>query len=259
MTACRYRADRPPSMLLRVGAGLLVALTVILFGTTGATPQPPVPREAIEQIIREYLIQNPEVIVEALQRAEQQRRETTRQQARDSVQARRPELLQDPGSPVGGNPTGDVTVVEFFDYRCPHCKRMAPVLKALLSLDPDVRIVYKELPILGDESLAAARGALAARAQGRYLEAHDLLMAEAGPLTAPRVVTLLAGLGLDEARLRTDMESSELVSAFGRTFALAQALRIDGTPAFVVGSELVVGAVDLETLRALVLRARQSP
>jgi len=246
------------------GAARSVGVLLLIGGAIGIAPpeamaQPAVPREAIEQIIREYILQNPDLVIEALQRAEQQRREAARQRSRDAVQARRSELLQDPASPVGGNAAGDVTVVEFFDYRCPHCKRMAPVLKALVSADPGVRVVYKELPILGEESVIAARGALAALAQGRYIEAHDRLMAEAGPLTADRVVTLLGALGLDAARLRADMARVDPAAAFGPTLSLAEALGIEGTPAFVVGPELVVGAVDIETLRALVRRARQAP
>jgi len=248
-----------------VAAGRLLILGLLALGAVAlglapdARAQQAVPREAIEEIVRDYLLRHPEVILEALQRAEQQQREAARRQTRETIVARRPELLQDAESPVGGNPTGDVTVVEFFDYRCPHCKRMAPVVKALLASDPGVRLVYKELPILGEESLVAARGALAAAMQGRYVDAHDRLMSEAGPLTAARVVSLLAALGLDEARLRADMDSPDLAGRFRRILALAQALGVDGTPAFVVGGELVVGAVDLETLRGLVTRARQAP
>jgi protein-disulfide isomerase len=220
---------------------------------------PAVPREAIEQVIRDYLLNHPEVIVESLRRAEQQRREATRAQARVAVQAHRQELLQSPDSPVGGNPTGDVTVVEFFDYRCPHCRRMASVIKALLAEDRGVRLVYKEMPILGEESVLAARAALAARAQGKYTEAHARLMAEAGPFTPVGLVATLAAIGLDGDRLRADMDAPEIATLITRELALARALGIDGTPAFVVGGELVVGAVDLGTLRDLVGRARRAP
>lgn len=252
---------RPRRPRARWGAVLVAALAITpgLGGSPARAQAPAVPREAIEQVIRDYLLSHPEVIVESLRRAEQRQREAARAQSRAAVQAHRQELLQDPDSPVGGNPAGDVTVVEFFDYRCPHCRRMVPVIKALLAADPGVRLVYKELPILGEESVLAARAALAARGQGKYAEAHDRLMAEAGPLTRAAVLATLAGIGLDGERLRADMDAPEIGTLIGRELALAQALGIDGTPALVVGGELVVGAVDLGTLRDLVSRARRAP
>jgi protein-disulfide isomerase len=219
--------------------------------------EPATSREAIEEIIRDYLLQHPEVVTESLRRAEEQRRDAAHRRAQEVVRTRREELLHDPGSPVGGNPAGTVTVVEFFDYRCPHCRRMAPVVRALAAEDATVRLVFKEWPILGEESVIAARAALAAAAQGRYVEAHDRLMRASGPLTAPRVVQTLVELGLDEARLRRDMEGPEVAATITRAHALAQTLGLDGTPAFVVGDDVIMGAVDLDTLRTLVARARQ--
>jgi protein-disulfide isomerase len=218
-----------------------------------------VPREAIEEVIREYLLSHPELIIESLRRAQQREREAARAQARAAVLAHRQALSSDPDSPVGGNPAGDVTVVEFFDYRCPHCRRMVPVIKTLLAEDPRVRLVYKELPILGEESVTAARAALAARGQRKYVEAHDRLMAETGPLTRDTVLAMLKGIGLDGDRLAADMDAPQVAALIGRELALARALGIDGTPAFVIGSELVVGAVDLGTLRELISRARRAP
>jgi protein-disulfide isomerase len=242
-------------VVLGVVLGLMAGLGA---GRAFAQP-PPVSRDAIEQVIREYLLNHPEVIVESLRRAEQRQREAARAKSRAAVQAHRQELVQSPDSPVGGNPAGDVTIVEFFDYRCPHCRRMVPVLRTILAEDRGVRLVYKEMPILGEESVLAARAALAARAQGKYVEAHDRLMAETGPITRATVVAVLAGLGLDEDRLRGDMDAPEVVAHLARELALAQALGIDGTPAFVIGGELVVGAVDIGTLRELVVRARRTP
>ena len=245
----------------RWGAALIAALAIApgLDGSPAGAQAPAIPREAIEEIIREYLLSHPDVIVESLRQAEQRKREAAQAQARAAVQAHRQGLLQDPDSPVGGNPAGDVTVVEFFDYRCPHCRRMVPVIKTLLAEDRGVRLVYKELPFLGEESVLAARVALAARGQGKYVEAHDRLMVEAGPFTRAAVLATLAGIGLEGERLRADMDAPEIGTLIGRELALAQALGINGTPALVVGGELVVGAVDLGTLRDLVSRARRAP
>jgi protein-disulfide isomerase len=236
-----------------------LAVSLSLWALPAWAQTPADARGAVEEIIREYLLSHPEVIVESLQRAQQQRLEAARAQSRAAVEARRRELLEDPDSPVGGNPAGDVSVVEFFDYRCPHCRRMAPVVKALLAEDHGVRLIYKELPILGEESVLASRAALAARGQGKYVEAHDQLMTEAGPLTRPAVLAVLTRIGLDGERLGVEMDAPEIATLIGRQLALAQALGIDGTPAFVVGSELVIGAVDLGTLRDLVNRARRTP
>jgi protein-disulfide isomerase len=215
--------------------------------------------EAIESIVREYLLSHPEVIMESLRRAQEREQEAAKAQSRRAVEAHRQAIFQDPESPVGGNPAGDVTIVEFFDYRCPYCRRMEPLLKTLLAEDHGIRVVYKELPILGPESVLAARAALAARGQGKYLEAHDVLIGASGPFTPDTLVALLAGIGVDGPRLRADMDAPELAALLRRELALAEALRIDGTPAFVVGGELVVGAVDIATLRDLVSRARRTP
>lgn len=237
----------------------LLAVATALAAAPALGQTPAVPREAIEEVIREYLLSHPEVIIESLRRAQQREREAARARGRAAVQTHKRALSSDPESPVGGNPAGDVTVVEFFDYRCPHCRRMVPVIKTLLAEDPRVRFVYKELPILGEESVIAARAALAAGRQGKYAEAHDRLMAEAGPLTRDTVLAMLKAIGLDGNRLAADMDAPHVATLIGKELALAQALGIDGTPAFVVGDELVVGAVDLETLRELISRARRAP
>lgn len=257
-------ASRTPTLRrpLRARWPTLLALVLIAVAALSALPghaeTPLISRETLEQAIREYLLNHPEVILESLRRAEQRQREVARAQARAAVQAHQADLLQSPDSPVGGNPAGDVTIVAFFDYRCPHCRRMMPVIKTLLAEDPGVRLVYKEMPILGEESVLAARAAVAARGQGKYAEAHERLMAESGPMTRGTLVATLAAIGLDGDRLRADMEAPEIGALLGRELALAQALGIDGTPAFVVGGELVVGAVDIGTLRELISRARRT-
>jgi protein-disulfide isomerase len=216
-------------------------------------------KKEIEAIVREYLKTHPEVLVDAIQAAEDKIKSDAKDKASQALSAHRREVFDDPQSPIAGNPKGDVTLVEFFDYRCPYCRRMEPLLKTLLAEDHGIRVVYKELPILGPESVLAARAALAARGQGKYLEAHDVLIGASGPFTPDTLVALLAGIGVDGPRLRADMDAPELAALLRRELALAEALRIDGTPAFVVGGELVVGAVDIATLRDLVSRARRTP
>lgn len=213
-------------------------------------------REAIEQIVREYLLAHPEVVAEALRSLEARQRAAERQRVSEAIRAHRDDLLADPGAPVGGNPNGDVTIVEFFDYQCGYCKSVAPTVKSLLEKDGRIRIVYKEFPILGPQSLLAARAALAAHAQGKYLALHEALMGNTEPLTADSIMDIAQRSGLDTARLRTDMESPEIATLIRRNHTLAASLGVRGTPAFIIGDELVPGALDLGRLTQLVERAR---
>ena len=159
-------------------------------------------------------------------------------------------------SPVSGNPQGDVTVVEFFDYRCGYCKRAFPSVMALLKADSQVRVVWKEFPILGPVSLFAARAAMAADKQGLYHEFHVAVMGAEEELTEDTVIALAAANGLDIDRLRADMEDPAIDAYLEETRQLAQALGITGTPAFVVGDTLIPGAVDPARLQASVADAR---
>lgn len=210
----------------------------------------------IEGIIRDYLLRNPEVVGEALKVLEQRRQEAETAQVRRVILTRRAELLQDSESPVGGNPEGKTTLVEFFDYRCPYCRRVAPTMAETERQDPSLRIVYKELPILGPASVFAARAALAARAQGKYLAFHRALMAGEEELSEDRTLEIATAVGLDPERLRRDMAAPAITAIIQRNYALADALGIRGTPSFVVGEEVIRGAVDLATLKVVIEAAR---
>ena len=171
---------------------------------------------------------------------------------------RRAEILHDPAAPVGGNPDGDVTLVEFFDYNCPYCRRVAPSVAELVETDPDLRVVYKEYPILGPGSQFAARAALASAKQGKYASFHHALMEADGQVTEQTVIEVARTVGLDIERLRADMEDPAIQEAIARNLQLANALGITGTPSFIIGQELVPGAVDLGTLLGLIDRAREN-
>lgn len=212
---------------------------------------------AIEEIVRDLVRRNPEIVLEALRELERRQRISDSQQTMRLVETDNPELFLDPGSPVGGNPDGDVTIVEFFDYKCPYCKRVAPSIRQLLVDDPNIRFIYKEWPILGPDSLLAARGALAAWKQGKYEEFHDAMMDVRGAISNGTITQAAKELGLDVERLTLDMSSDEITSAIDRNMALARKLGIRGTPAFIVGDVLVPGAVALAGLQSLVQAARQ--
>ena len=212
--------------------------------------------EIIESIVRQYLLKNPGVVVEAIRayQAEEKRLEVERE--RQAIARYLDELERDPDSHVGGNPEGDVTMVEFFDYRCPYCKRVMPALNELRENDKKLRLVYKEFPVLGPESVLASRAAVASRAQGKYQEYHDALMTTRGKLTKETVLQIALEVGLDVERLAADMESPETKEIIERTYLLAQALGINATPTFVIGGRMVRGAVPIEQLRDRIAEAR---
>ena len=212
--------------------------------------------EEIEKIVREYILRNPEVLFEAVQRHRENQRQQQAERDRASLKQHAKALLTDPDSFVGGNPNGDVTLVEFFDYRCGYCKRFAPVLEGITKQDPKLRVVYKEFPVLGEDSFRAAQAALAARKQGRYLEFHEALLKVKGSLTDKAIMAVARSVGLDIDRLKRDMETPKVLNILGNNQRLGEALRIDGTPTLIVGDEIVRGAVPIEELTRMIARAR---
>jgi protein-disulfide isomerase len=245
---------------------LSLALAVLLSSVAPGAPvhaadaMKSADREAIEKVIHDYLLEHPEVVIDALKAGQEKLKAKEAEEAKAEIAKRRDELLRDPASPVGGNPKGDVTIVEFFDYRCPYCKQMEPGLEALLKEDPKLRIVYKEFPILGPESLVASRAALAALKQGneKYLRFHATMMNAKGQINEDVILKLAGDSGLDVARIKTDMSAPEIETLIKRNYELADSLDIKGTPAFVIGDSLTPGAVDIATLRRLVAAARRS-
>ncbi len=168
------------------------------------------------------------------------------------------DLDQDPASPVLGDPQGDVTMVEFFDYRCPFCKLMAPKLLTLLAGDPQLRLVMKEYPILSPQSVTAARIALVASRHGRYAAFHQAMFRLDGPFDEAKLLDVAKQIGLDPAIVRKEMNAPWIDAELRRNFALGQITGITGTPAFVVDHKLLLGAVPLSTLKRLIADARKT-
>lgn len=237
-----------------VAALALIAAWSGPAASQGLTPQQ---RQEVEQIFRDLLVKHPEILMEALEAADEKMKAEAEAHASEAVASRKRDLLDDPASPVGGNPKGDVTVVEFFDYRCPYCKQVHPDIVKLLGEDRQVRFVYKEFPILGKDSTLASRAALAAVKQGKYEPFHNALMALKGSLAEDVVMSTASSVGLDIEKLKADMRAPEIDAALKRTYELAQALDIRGTPAFVIGGKLLPGAVDGGTLKKTVAQARK--
>jgi protein-disulfide isomerase len=239
--------------LLALSLSLLAPLAVAQ--ETSVTPEQ---KTEIEKIVHDYLVQHPEVIreaIQALQAKEEQDKVDSRTQA---VIANKDALVNDPEAPVAGNPLGDVTVVEFFDYHCPYCKVVAGPLQQLLQQDKGVRLVLKEFPILGDDSVLAAHAALAARSQGKYLAFHEALMAHRGQFDMEVLKTIAAKVGMDPAKLESDMGTQKIEPLISANHKLARALDISATPTFIIGDKVVEGAVPLEELKEAIKQARGS-
>ena len=238
---------------------LLVAAT-LLFGLPPATPaEDPgldqTTRQSLDRLIEQYIRAHPEVIEESLQSLEAKREAEAKDRQKAAIAARQNDLLHDPASPVSGNLNGEVTLVEFFDYRCGYCKRAAGAVTQLQQDDPRVRVVYKDFPILGEASELAAKAALASKAQGKHQAFHEALLAFRGEMTIEEVLRIAGEVGLDAQRLETEMANPEWDVIIDRNRALAMELGIMGTPGFVAGNEMVPGALDLKGLKDLIARA----
>ena len=211
-------------------------------------------KELVYQAIRE----NPEIVMEAVAILQKRENDALAAQTQSVLSDQRQMLERDPNAPVLGNVDGDVTVIEFFDYNCPYCKRAMPEVQALMDADPNVRLVYREWPILGEGSVFAARAALASREQGKYEEMHWAMMGLKGRIGEERVMKVAKDLGLDLDKLRADMNSPAVEEHIATSMQLAQAVGFNGTPSFVIGQSLVPGFVERDELIKIVDETRAS-
>ncbi|WP_308915339.1 DsbA family protein [Jannaschia sp. LMIT008] len=232
----------------------LLAATLAL--TPLAAPAQDLSDERIKELALQAILENPDIVMEAVAIIQQREADAQAAQARATLESSRDLLTNDPNAPVGGNPDGDVTVVEFFDYNCGFCRRAAPEVAEMLERDGAVRVVYREWPILGEGSVFAARAALAARAQDRYADLHHALIGAGSRLDEATVMEIAEGVGLDVDRLRADMDAPEVQAHLDTSMRLAQSLGFSGTPSFVIGGELVPGMVDADAMLELVDAAR---
>jgi protein-disulfide isomerase len=242
---------------------LIVSLLILLPVTPRAQTTPisspqfsATQRAEIVEILRQALRTDPSILrdaVTALQADEAARRDSDARAALAAVGS----AMVSAEDQVAGNPAGDVTVVEFYDLRCPYCRRMLPVTAALIRQDSRVKWVYKDIPVLGPPSVLAARAALAAQRQGRYIAMHDALMAGTPDITLAVIRAAADHAGLDWARLQRDMDDPAIQARLDANLELARKLSIDGTPAYVVGGRLLAGAMDLASLQDVVTQVRQ--
>ncbi len=233
----------------------LTALGLVLAAAAPGAAQEP-SRTEIEQVVRELLAREPEVVIEAI-RTYQARQEQARDaRVAEAIATHRDELVS-AAHPSIGPADAAVTVVEFFDYRCGFCRRMVPHLDALLAAHDDLRVVFVEFPVLGPDSLRAAQASLAVWRQdpAAYMDVHRAVMA-ADDLSAPALVAIAEAHGLDGERLIDDMQSEAVRDRLARNHQLAREIGVEGTPAFIVGDSFMPGAIPLEQLEAAVADAR---
>ena len=232
-----------------------IFLALAFVGFAQSVPAQSMTDDQVKQLALEAILENPEIIMQAVAILQQREKE----QAASGANTVRLEVESDPNAPNLGNPEGDVTVVEFFDYNCPYCRSAGQTVQALLVADENVRVIYREWPILGDDSVMAARAALAAREQGKYEAFHWALMNGEGRVTEALIFKVARDLGMDVAQLEADMVSPAVEAHIALSNALAQQLGFTGTPAFIVGDKTAPGMLNLDEIAMLVAEARAEP
>lgn len=210
----------------------------------------------IIELALEAILANPEILPEAIEILQLREQQAQASSVQHVIAARKDELERDQNAPVLGNPDGDVTVVEFFDYNCPYCKRAAPIVKALIEEDNGIRLVYREWPILGDGSVFASRAALASRNQGKYEDFHWALMS-LSRATEDSVLKVAEEIGIDTEKLLAEMNTPEIDEHIAMSMTLTQELGFNGTPSFVIGKNAAPGLTQLDQMKAMVAQARE--
>ncbi len=235
-----------------VAAGILTVPLVAQDGGQFSNEQ----KDQVKELVREYILENPEIISEAIMALQAREEKARADRQAEALAIHKNALFNPVENTVIGNPNGDVTVVEFFDYNCGYCKSMATAVRTILEEDNNIRMVMKEFPILGPGSVVAARAALAAREQGKYGAIHNALLNHKGSLNQQSVEQIAENIGLDIEKLRRDMANPDINEILGNNMTLARDLGIEGTPALIVGETIVPGAIGVDRLRALIDDAR---
>ncbi|GAB1480019.1 DsbA family protein [Paracoccaceae bacterium] len=238
-------------------------LAIALLGTAAhaeaAAAMTEAERAAFRAEVRAYLLENPEVLIEAMDVLQSREAETAAARDVQMLADNKEALLNDPASWVGGNPEGDITIVEFTDYRCGYCRKAFAEVEELVKSDGNIRFVVKEFPILGEESMISSRFAIAVRqlhGDDAYKKAHDALITLRGSPDAATLGALAVDLGLEAGPILARMNADEVTAVIAANHAMADKLQISGTPTFVLGDQLLRGYVPLDAMRALVAEER---
>lgn len=216
-------------------------------------------KKEVEALVQDYILKNPEVLMRALQEYQIRKQIAEEKRKQENLTSLADDLQQNPASPVIGNPKGDITVVEFFDYRCGYCKRVFPSVVELLKEDGNIRYVLKEFPILGPDSLVATQASLAVwnTAPEKYMDFHVAMMTARGQLDRSKIFTIAGKLGLNLDALEIAMKTSKVTDEINNNGELAENLGITGTPAFIIGNQLAPGALSKEALKQMIEAARK--
>ena len=237
---------------------ILLVLSALLAMPAGARAEFSAEQRAeIVAIMRDALKQDPSILRDAVTALQADETEREKANAKAALAAAKDTLVS-PRDPIGGNPKGDVTIVEFFDVRCPYCRKMEPDMAKFLAADKGVRLVYKDLPILGPASLLGSKALLAAQRQNAYEKFRDAVMLLPPDITMASLEGVAKKLGLDWAKLSKDMDDPAVRAQLDANLTMAHSLSIDGTPALIVGDEVVPGFVDVEGLKKLAAAARKA-
>ncbi|WP_235927647.1 DsbA family protein [Sandarakinorhabdus rubra] len=242
------RFSMAATLALAVGS-IALGAGASLAAAQNSSGKPAPDRAAIEAIVRDYILNHPEIIPEAVARLEQA-------EARKALAANRAAIETPFAGAIAGNPQGDVKLVVFFDYACPFCKQGHADVQRLVREDPKLMVVYRDFPVLSPASTEAAMASLSAAQQGRYGQFHDAMFASPGRVSLARTMGIVKGVGLDEKRTTEDLNSAALKAEVNRNLELGRNLGLTGTPSYVVGDRILSGAVGFDRLKEAVAAAR---
>lgn len=245
-------------VFLFFGAALMVGGLSLSSPAQAQTVSPEM-KQNIEDIVRDYIDDNPQILIDAINKLRERDAERRKQRGKVNLETFRDELENSKTSPNGGNPKGDITIVEFSDYRCPFCKRMMPVTEKLVREDGNIRYVYKEFPILGPVSTYASKAALGVwkMDKKKYIPFHNAVLGSRGDLTEERVLGFAEDVGIDTDVLEKEMKDPAIEREIRRNVEIAGALGITGTPAYIIGKRIAPGAMRFEDLKDIVTDARK--
>lgn len=245
------KAHLPKLFLSILTAGLL-------FSQAPLADDKALTKSDVEAIVKQVIKDNPEILIESVQGYQKKKAGEDLEKASKAIVDRKAELTQDSVSPSVGNPKGDVTIIEFFDYHCGYCKQFLPVVSQLVSEDPKLRVVFKEFPILSEDSNLAAKAALAVNSidKSKYLAYHTALMKSTGQFSQDTLTDKAVAIGIDREAFRKALASPEIDKELSKNRELASALYITGTPAIVIGEDLIPGVIPLNDLKKRVEAAR---
>lgn len=253
--------------IIKTGALVSAIVSPAVMAADNSASMSPAQTKEIQKIIHDYIVANPEVLVEASQALQQKQQQAMQQQAQGAIVQNADQLFND-NMTVMGNPKGNVTLVEFFDYQCIHCKKIAPVIDSLIKKNSNLRVIFKEFPIFGESSDMASRAALAASMQGKYMAMHDALLGQEKHLNEEIVNQAAQSIGLDMNKFKIDMASQQVQNALQANRELAEKLHLMGTPAIIIASTpngqlkkgteptFIPGAAGEDTLNELIKKAQ---